>query len=420
MSADLTPKRKRHQDLRDLMSLPRSALASHYRRKVDELADVSNLPRLRAFLPQNAWPWIRNYAKYVFRQRHRFETYPVQGERGCYQMRSADASGSVRISVAGDWGTGTAEAERVADSMEGFDPHYTIHLGDVYYVGDEREINENCLGQPRGDHQGVLWPKGSLGSFTLNSNHEMYANGNGYFDVFIPTLGIPSSRDKKQLTSFFCLQNETWRILGLDTGYNSTGLPILAQIPLINAIPGVGPSCKLEPALLEWLRTTVDPLRNPRATVLLTHHQYFSAFEEGYIKPAQQLKEFFGNQDVLWLWGHEHRFAIYNRYTDAGMTVYGRCVGHGGMPVDITPPIPGYRAPLRYHDRRVYTEVEGTPIGFNGFVNIEIQAEYARLTYRDVTNRKIVVEKFEASGPRLSQTFEYVEPVLVQGAGSRT
>lgn len=394
----------KHQDMRDLMRLPRSALASHLRKKVDELADVSRYPLLFAFLPQNLWPWVRSYLKYVFHRKHAFMSYPDSGNRGCYALEAANGSEPVRIAVVGDWGTGTAEADQVAQCMLQFKPDYTIHLGDVYYVGDSDEIEENCLGQSRAGYHGVTWPKGSVGSFALNSNHEMYANGDGYFDVLIPTLGTPGSKDKTQLTSYFCLQNDTWRILGIDTGYNSTGLPVLAQIPLINLIPGVGPTCKLEEPLLDWLRAILRADAAPRATIILSHHQYFSAFEGGYREPASQLMEFFKDQEVLWLWGHEHRMAIYDRYADQAIAAYGRCVGHGGMPIELIQPQSGSKVPLRFWDDRQYTKAGDTPLGFNGFVNLELAGRIATLDYRDLNDTTVFKERFEAVGQRLVQT----------------
>src|SRR5690348_12779607 len=105
---------------------------------------------------------------------------PNSGERGCYGLAGADGSDRVRISIAGDWGTGTKEADRVAECIRQFNPDFTIHLGDVYYVGDVDEIQENCLGRSNSGYKGVIWPDGAVGKFSLNSNHEMYANGNGY------------------------------------------------------------------------------------------------------------------------------------------------------------------------------------------------------------------------------------------------
>jgi hypothetical protein len=131
------------------------------------------------------------------------------------------ADGSIRIALAGDWGTGTDVSQQVADSMGSVNPELTIHLGDVYYVGLENEVEQNCLGANAGSYQGVPWKWGSKGSFALNGNHEMYSGGNGYYNDFLPKLGIPTSQDKQQLASYFCLETPVWRILAIDTGYNS-------------------------------------------------------------------------------------------------------------------------------------------------------------------------------------------------------
>jgi hypothetical protein len=59
-----------------------------------------------------------------------------------------------------------------------------------------------------------------------------------------------------------------------------------------------------------------------------------------YPKPAKQLAEFFFGP-ALWFWGHEHRMAINEEFgIDGGIRAFGRCVGHGGMPVDLPPAEP--------------------------------------------------------------------------------
>ena len=412
------PPEGKFQDPPDLMGLPRSALLSHFRQKTDDLKDEGKrFPRLQAFLPQNIWPWISNYLKFAFRRKHRFLSYSSGGEQGVYALRAADGGQIFKLSIAGDWGTGTREANDVARGMKNFDPDYTIHLGDVYYVGDKNEINENCLGQSAGGYDGVTWPTGKLGSFAMNGNHEMYANGDAYFDNFIPTLGIPSSQDKKQLASFFCLENDTWRIVGLDTGYNSTGVPILGGIPLLNKIPGIGADCKLEKELLQWLVTTVKVKERPKATIVLTHHQYYSAFEGGYTKPAKQLAELFGKQELIWIWGHEHRFAIYDKFADGAMPAYGRCVGHGGMPVEFKKPSSekAGRA-LQYYDARAYAQYGEIKVGFNGFVNLKLAGNIAEFDYRDLTNTSLLTEQFIATGGgAISQLFLFASPDLSKG-----
>ena len=57
---------------------------------------------------------------------------------------------------------------------------------------------------------------GSEGAFALNGNHEMYALGYGYFDHILPKLGVRGS-PRGQRASYFCLENDHWRIIALDT-----------------------------------------------------------------------------------------------------------------------------------------------------------------------------------------------------------
>jgi hypothetical protein len=167
-------------------------------------------------------------------------------------------------------------------------PELTIHLDDIYYVGEESEVQENCLGQDTPLYKGVLWPKGTQDSFALNGNHEMYSGGNGYFSDFLPTLGIPTSEDKQQLRSYFCLETPVWRIIAIDTGYNSDTF-------LDN--------CKLDPNLIAWLENVVNPVQNPKPTVLLSHHQWFSDIGDGaYEAPASQMVAFLKGKDFVWLW----------------------------------------------------------------------------------------------------------------------
>jgi hypothetical protein len=68
--------------------------------------------------------------------------------------------------------------------------------------------------------------------------------------------------------------------------------------------------------------------------ILLSHHGPHSAFEGWYQIPAQQLAKLI-HRPVIWFWGHEHRLAIYEKFSvKEGIEAYGRCIGHGGMPVE--------------------------------------------------------------------------------------
>src|SRR5271166_6294423 len=107
--------------------------------------------------------------------------------------------------------------------------------------------------------------------------------------------------------------------------------------------------------------------------ILLSHHQYFSRFDNFYVKPANQMAEFFP-RPVLWFWGHEHRMAIYPEYAVAGgLRAHGRCVGHGGMPVDPPPAkLPHPECPVPFVDLRDYLNDENLKIGYNGFARLTL------------------------------------------------
>ena len=394
------------KDLGDLRNLPRSSgLSFLYKAATDQQKRYHFL--LGAFLPSVIGPWIGEYFKNRFGSRHKFQSYEdPAGDKGIYKLGDdssiggkPDPNGEIRMSLAGDWGTGTDEANEVADQMNQFHPHYTVHLGDVYYVGDKTEVEENCLGIPDPDHSFTpcMWPLGSVGSFALNGNHEMYARGIAYFDRFLPELGMRpgcGARPAGQHASFFCLENEHWRIIALDTGYNSIGIPILEYL--------FSPSCKLRDEQLQWLREVVKPSQDKRGIILLSHHQYFSSFDKQYPKAAQQLNPLI-NAPVLWFWGHEHRMTIYGRYGQkGGIEAYGRCIGHGGMPVEINPERKHSEYPLVLCDNRKYPSSEDITVGYNGFVNMTFKGNQLSIDYRDLKNNLFLTEEWAVENGRLT------------------
>ncbi len=50
---------------------------------------------------------------------------------------------------------------------------------------------------------------------------------------------------------------------------------------------------------------------------------------------------------------------------EGGVRAFGRCIGHGGMPVDL-PPAPLHDFETEFVDARVYPNDENLKIGFNG------------------------------------------------------
>lgn len=336
--------------------------------------------------------WVWHYVKTRIGGKYPFADYETSpADKGVYVLAPGNGeAGAVRVALVGDWGSGTREADEVGRRIEAAEPHFTIHLGDIYYVGAKKEILENMLGRR------VRWPVGSRGSFSLNSNHEMYARGKGYYKYLLPKLGVRSSPDadpQGQKASFFCLESEHWRVIGLDTGYYSVGLPILEKV--------FKPSCKLHDKLLRWLREDVRIQDDrTRGIVLLSHHQYYSQFDSLHERAARQLSELIG-RPVLWFWGHEHRLAIYGKHaTRKGrLEAYGRCLGHGGLPiedVDEPPKRDGtHQVGLVLYDRRVRTSIgrDRTAVGFNGYAVLSFDGKDLIVEYRDGEGDRLLVRE---------------------------
>jgi hypothetical protein len=391
------------KDLHSFKNLPRTPVGSYLRKAVDTKSPtppvppgspqpvLERFPELRLYNPRAWSDWIRSYVKNRLGRRHKFNFYlPGKADRGIYPLESADGGGRVRMALTGDWGSGTDEARRVGRQMAESHPDFTIHLGDIYYVGSLAEVNEHFLGvdNPHNDYTPCTWPAGRVGSFALNGNHEMYALGDAYFELLLPQMGMHSPR-RRQQTSFFCLENDDWRVIALDTGYNSIGRPIIENI--------LRPTGRLEDALVEWLRDDVKlgARGDHRGVVLLSHHQYYSAFDEWYLKPAQQLAEFI-KRPVVWFWGHEHRMIVYGAHSfGGGITAHGRCLGHGGMPVDrFNPdrPLRHRECPPLFVDNRPFPNDEGIDVGYNGYGIVDFKGRELKVDYCDLTGAVVYGE----------------------------
>lgn len=360
------PNQAERRSLDQVSGLPRSAAGSLWR-----TVRPGGAP-LRfgwQFLGTHVWPWAVNYVKYVLRPRRKLPTYlqSVSERPGVFSLPDP-----CRIALAGDWGTGTESAANVAKQIQGHDPAVTIHLGDVYYSGTAQEYKDYFLGL-RG------WPRGSKGTYALNGNHEMYSGGEGYFGVALPALG--------QRTSYFALESEQWRIVAIDTGYFARTFPLL-ELALKSWI-------RLPKPNRTWLRDVVfaDP-EDRRPVLLLSHHQWFSAFDSEYPRVGANVAPYL-DRVLLWFWGHEHRFAAYAPFgLEGARQVRARCIGHGGMPVEIGATMRRSDRNLACWDTRYAGSLDGVPIGYCGYALLDLSGPTLTVAHNDETGATLLTERW--------------------------
>jgi predicted phosphodiesterase len=243
---------------------------------------------------------------------------------------SADADGSLRVGILGDWGTGEPAAIAVLDQLMQLKPDLIVHLGDIYYAGTIDECRTNFLVPI----QAARAKYGrNIPVYTIPGNHDYYSGGAGFYGM-IPLLnqGVPNAM--VQEFSFFCLQNDNWQLECMDTGFNDHNLKQVAD-----------DITHLEQPEADWHQQQLLAA-GKRNIILMSHHQLFSSFatigaggtsfQNPFLtKNLQDWREAGASNIVAWLWGHEHLLEVYAAPSSdgTGLPVLGRCVGHGSFPV---------------------------------------------------------------------------------------
>ncbi|WP_158822820.1 metallophosphoesterase [Granulicella sp. S156] len=220
------------------------------------------------------------------------------------------------IALVADWGAHNSTAKLVAAQIRATSPDICVHLGDIYYAGQENEAEEFLAGWPMADP--ATGKISSHSSFALNGNHEMFSGGKAYFGTVLGAFG--------QKASFFGLRNTKWQLLAFDSAY------------IEQRLLGPADATRIDARLLSQYNWLLDKVKGNTAqqTILMSHHQPFSAFsqENSDGKPLKQDAEnFFTAAGVasVWAWffGHEHRCTIY----DDSLSGYrARLIGNGCIP----------------------------------------------------------------------------------------
>jgi hypothetical protein len=246
---------------------------------------------------------------------------------GAIGNKTIEIASNARIAVFADWGTGTDAARQLIVHIKELRPDILVHLGDIYYSGTARECQSNFVNLIESVFDRRQNP---IPVFSLAGNHDMYSGGAGYY-AMIRSL---NSGALNQGASFFCLRtaDASWQLLAMDTGYNDYNPFNVADVLTF-----------VEPDEQKW---HLDRLADfSGRTILLSHHQLFSAFSRiGAASPAGKPVPY--NPKLLatfnlfaklakpisaWFWGHEHTLSIYqNGYLGLAR---GRCLSHGAIPV---------------------------------------------------------------------------------------
>lgn len=245
---------------------------------------------------------------------------------GAVGNKVLDMKPNARVALVADWGTGTEIAINLLKGVKKQNPDIVIHLGDVYYSGTKAECD--AFFQQIVDD---VFDRAHTGTpvYTIPGNHDMYAAGSGFYDL-IKNL---NSGAKQQPASFFCLRatDGSWQFEALDTGLHDNDPMKVTDVLTY-----------LEKDEEDWHVERIKEF--PGRTILLSHHQLFSAYSQigprdaflnhpynPYLSASyNRFNAAAPGRIAAWFWGHEHNLCIYEPTPELKG---GRCIGHGAIPV---------------------------------------------------------------------------------------
>ena len=280
-----------------------------------------------------------------------------------------------RLVLVGDWGTGEGVALRVADQMRreidaaGGREVHVVHLGDVYYAGTRWEARNRFL-----DH----WPVRSdevdrVRSWCINGNHDMYAAGEGLFDVILGDGRFRLQRTARGArTSEFHLRNEHWDIAGIDTAWRFHPRDIGGEIGHVQ---------------LRQRRWLTARLAGPsRRRMLMSHHPPFTqkcgaVVDSGNLLAATATLRAQRDLDA-WFWGHEHKLVA---YAPRSGVRYGVCMGHGAV---LQAPAAVPSAPGATEFAATFRDGDGDEWRMPGFAVVDLDGLSATVRYLDMNGEQ--------------------------------
>lgn len=233
-------------------------------------------------------------------------------------------TGSLTLALFGDWGTGIwrdasqpqCPSQLVMDQIQKLNPDIAVHLGDVYYAGTQpgifdygsNEEQKNLIDQ---------WPAAPVfpkGSFTLNSNHEMYDGANGLFNVALANpIFAPQNGN-----SYFAIKWGGYLLLGLDSAYFDR-----SELYMDGALT--------DTAQIEFARKQ-SSAPDVKTIIVMTHHTGLTTDGTKRMALYDQVVSAIGRAPDYWYWGHIHNGIVYSAKSAADPATKCRCIGHAALP----------------------------------------------------------------------------------------
>lgn len=275
---------------------------------------------------------VLDFVKYYWlaHRRPQYRDWKAPGRGLAFGLLEQPIPRAARVAIIGDWGTGLPDAEALLrELLATIRPDVLIHLGDVYYSGTPLEAQHNFVRRVSQSQQAAA--ARNLRTYTIPGNHDYYAGGAGFYQ----TIDGLNSDQTRQAASYFCLRTEdgALQFLGMDTGYNDRDPGIAFDRAYIAPLP--------QESELEWLADKLDTF--PGSTVLLSHHQPFSAHSA--LNGPESNRQPFVNQPLIdafaarldrvpmWFWGHEHNLVLFGN--DQFGVARGRLVGCSAFETDL-------------------------------------------------------------------------------------
>ena len=286
----------------------------------------------------------------------------------------------VTVAIFGDWGANNRAAQLVSEQIRAAQPDIVIHLGDIYYAGQENEAESALKMWPLADPATGSIPSGT--SYAMNGNHEMYSGGRAYFGTILKALN--------QKASYFGLRNSNWQILAFDSSYVDQRLLSPQDAAPIDS--------RLA-SQWEWL---VDKMKNSTlATILLSHHQPVSAFAldnnqaQTFRQDFQKFIAAAGRSVFGWFFGHEHRCTIFD---DIQIPYLARLIGHGCIP-HTPPPANQQPDPGCFSFSAMNTRANANGDAVSGFALLKFDGRNIDIKYIDEDGKTFLQEGWVAPLP---------------------